>query len=72
MLNNFKIFLFCSHTFGVRCSIDALDPDNRPGPGQIRPGQTYLLTYLLTDIRPQVYGEKKVLKIIWNIHSIVF
>ena len=42
-LDNFKPHLFCVHTFGVRRSIDVLDPKNSPGsgPGKIRIGSRY-------------------------------
>ena len=36
ILDNIKSLLFCFHTFGVRRTIDVLDSENQPGPGQIR------------------------------------
>ena len=35
-LDNFKNFLVCFLSFGVRRSIDVLDPENQPGFGRIR------------------------------------
>ena len=33
ILDNFKGLLFCLHTFGVRRSINVLDPENEHGSG---------------------------------------
>ena len=40
VLENFKPLLFCSHTFGVRRSIDILGSANQPGSGSGTLGPT--------------------------------
>ena len=35
ILDNFKRFFFCFHTFGVRRTVDVLDPEKQPGSGSI-------------------------------------
>ena len=38
LFDDFKRLFFCFHTFGVRRSIDVLDPENQPGSGKFRTG----------------------------------
>ena len=38
ILDNCKSLPFCVHTFGVRRTIDVLDPENHPGSNKIRTG----------------------------------
>ena len=42
ILDNFKIILFCYHTFGVRRTIDVLDSENQPRSGNIQTGSEAL------------------------------
>ena len=49
VLDNFKGLLFC-HNFGVRQSIDVLDPDNQPGSGALG---------LTKNVQHQKYENKK-------------
>ena len=54
MMDNFKEFFFCLHTFDVRRSVDALDPENQSRSGALG---------LTKDVWHQKY-EKKDFKII--------
>ena len=56
------------HTFGARCSIDVLDPENQPrsGSGKIR------IRTQGSRADTKSLNQKKAFEIIWNIHSIFF
>ena len=59
ILDNFKGLTICLHIFGVRCSIDALDPENQPGSGKIRAGTGSGDPGLIGDVCYQKYENKK-------------
>ena len=61
ILDKFISLLLCFHTFGVRRTIDVLDPENQPGSGsfQIRTGTGFGAQGLTGDVWHQKYENKK-------------
>ena len=58
ILDNFKSLLFCFHTFGVRRTIDVLDPEKQPGSGKIWTGSGSRALGLAEDVRHHKYENK--------------